>query len=272
MQAMMIFPEVVISAQQELDRVCGERMPDLNEVPDLPFIRGCMKESLRWMPATLLGVSNAVVCDDEYMSYRIPKGAGVMAIHNELVQHPNSRRFDPYRWMDNPQNSAQSATSADVTKRDHFVFGAGRRLCQGIHIADRTMFLAIARLLWAFDLRRAIDKKTGEEIVPDMDNLTSGLFAEPKPFQAAITPRAGKVGRVREEWRKMQSLLDDNMQWKAVQGLVWRDYESVEQSYILAPKPCNQAFASLSYWIFAFSPCRIGLHILLELLYHDTGI
>ncbi|KAI0861227.1 cytochrome P450 [Xylaria cubensis] len=233
MQAMMIFPEVVKLAQQEIDRVCGERMPDLNDVPDLPFVRGCMKESLRWMPATLLGVPHAVICDDEYMGYKIPKGAGVMynvwAIHNDPVRHPNPRHFNPARWLDDPQNSAQSATNADVTKRDHFVFGAGRRLCQGMHIADRTMFLAIARVLWAFDLRRATDKKTGEEVVPEMDDLTSGLFAEPMPFQAAIIPRAGKVARVREEWRKMQSLLDDNMQWKAVpQGLVWRDYESVE--------------------------------------------
>lgn len=78
MQAMAIFPEVAKSAQLEIDQVCGIRMPDLNDLPDLPFVRGCMKESLRWMPATLLGVPHSVICDDEYMGYRIPKGAGVM--------------------------------------------------------------------------------------------------------------------------------------------------------------------------------------------------
>lgn len=131
--------------------------------------------------------------------------------------------------MDNTQNSAQSATNADVTKRDHFVFGAGRRLCQGMHIADRTMFLAIARFLWAFDLRRAIDEKTGEQIVPNMDELTCGLFSQPKPFQATIVPRTGKSTRVRGEWHKMRDLLDDDMQWKTVPpGLVWRDYEPAE--------------------------------------------
>ncbi|KAI1170039.1 cytochrome P450 [Nemania sp. FL0916] len=233
MQAMIIFPEVAISAQLEIDRVCGKRMPDLNDLPDLPFVRGCMKESLRWMPATLLGVPHAVICDDEYRGYKIPKGAGVMynvwAIHNDPIRYPDPRRFSPDRWMDDTQNSAQSATNADVTKRDHFVFGAGRRICQGMHIADRTMFLAMARLLWAFDLHRAVDEKTGEHIVPDMNDLTCGLFSQPKPFRATIVPRAGKSTRVREEWHKMRDLLDDDMQWKTVPpGLVWRDYESTE--------------------------------------------
>ena len=77
-QAMLIFPEVVKAAQEELDRVCGDRLPDLNDLRDLPYIRGCMKESLRWMPTDILGVPHAVIRDDEYMGYKIPKGAGVM--------------------------------------------------------------------------------------------------------------------------------------------------------------------------------------------------
>jgi cytochrome P450 len=78
MQAIVIFPEVVKVAQEELDRVCGGRLPDLDDVPDLPYIRGCMKESLRWMPSTFLGVHHSVIRDDEYMGYRIPKDAEIM--------------------------------------------------------------------------------------------------------------------------------------------------------------------------------------------------
>lgn len=77
-QALLIFPEVVKAAQAELDRVCGDRLPDLNDLPELPYIRGCMKESMRWMPTGILGVPHAVTRDDEYMGYKIPKGAAVM--------------------------------------------------------------------------------------------------------------------------------------------------------------------------------------------------
>ncbi|XXG99716.1 hypothetical protein Hte_006057 [Hypoxylon texense] len=229
-QAMIIFPNVVDVAHKELDRVCGDRMPDLNDVPDLPYIRSCVKETLRWMPSTLLGVPHAVTCDDKYLGYEIPKGASVVynvwAIHNDQTRHPNPRRFDPSRWAGDDQNSAHAATNADVTKRDHFVFGAGRRLCQGMHIADRTMFLAISRLLWAFDFKRHVDEETGGEVVPDMDNLTDGLFVLPRAFKARITPREGKAQRAREEWDRLVGLLDEDLQWKAVpEGMIWRDHD-----------------------------------------------
>ncbi|KAK8129580.1 hypothetical protein PG999_001960 [Apiospora kogelbergensis] len=236
-QALLIFPEVVAAAQAEIDRVCGSgdgddvRLPDLNDLPDMPYIRGCMKESMRWMPTDPLGVPHAVIRDDEYMGYKIPKGAGVMwnvwAVAHDPQRHPDPSRFDPTRWAHDQQTSAEAAGNRDATKRDHFVFGAGRRLCQGMHIADRSLFLAMARLLWAFDFRRAIDETTGEEVVPDMADLTEGIFVMPQPFRARITPRSeGRARRVREEWDKVAKLLDHDMQWKTVpEGLVWRDYE-----------------------------------------------
>jgi cytochrome P450 len=77
-QAMVIFPKVAKIAQAELDRVCGDRLPDLNDVPNLHYIRACTKESLRWMPGFLLGVPHAVTQDDTYLGYHIPKDATVI--------------------------------------------------------------------------------------------------------------------------------------------------------------------------------------------------
>ncbi|KAI2606391.1 cytochrome P450 [Hypoxylon fragiforme] len=234
-QALLIFPEVVKAAQAELDRVCGDRLPDLNDLPELPYIRGCMKESMRWMPTGILGVPHAVTRDDEYMGYKIPKGAAVMwnvwAISNDPKRHPNPRRFDPTRWAHDLQTSLEAATNADASKRDHFLFGAGRRLCQGMHIAERSLFLAMSRLLWAFDFERAIDEKTEKEIVPDMEDLVeSGLFVQPNPFKAVITPRSPqRAERVREEWDAVAKLLDGEKQWQDVpEGLIWKDYEPTE--------------------------------------------
>ncbi|KAI1146431.1 cytochrome P450 [Nemania diffusa] len=230
-QALLIFPEVSKLAQAELDSVCGDRIPDLNDLPDLPYIRGCIKESMRWMPTAILGIPHATIRDDEYLGYHIPKGASVMlnvwAIHNDPSRHPDPRRFDPSRWAHDNQTSAGAAINGDASKRDQFVFGAGRRLCQGMHIADRNLFLAMSRLLWAFDFRRPVDKSTGKEIVPDMEDLTEGLLVCPNPFNADIRPRSeAKAQAVKAEWEKMTELLDDELQWKTVpEGLVWRDYE-----------------------------------------------
>ena len=75
---MVIFPDVAKTAQMELDRVCGDRMPDLNDVPSLPYIRACAKESLRWMPGFMLGIPHSVTQDDTYMGYHVPKGSTVI--------------------------------------------------------------------------------------------------------------------------------------------------------------------------------------------------
>jgi len=103
-------------------------------------------------------------------------------------RHPNPRAFDPARYADDFQTASECTTNPDPTKRDQFVFGAGRRVCQGMHIAERSLFLAISRLLWGFDFSKALDSH-GNEITPDIDDLTEGLFVFPRPFPAkSVTP------------------------------------------------------------------------------------
>ena len=45
---LVAFPEVVKKAQKELDAVVGDRMPQFEDVRDLPYIRAMVKEVLRW--------------------------------------------------------------------------------------------------------------------------------------------------------------------------------------------------------------------------------
>ena len=99
-----------------------------------------------------------------------------------------------------------------------------------MHIADRSLFLAIACTLWAFSLKRQVDKQTGHEIIPDVDNIKDGLFISPMPFVADIVPRSEiRAAAVKEEWGKVAGLLDEHMQWKTVpEGLKWKDYEPLD--------------------------------------------
>jgi cytochrome P450 len=77
-QAMLLYPEVAKKAQDEIDRVCGDRLPIMEDEKDMQYIRGCVKETMRWMPTPILGMPHAVIRDDTYMGYRIPKGASVI--------------------------------------------------------------------------------------------------------------------------------------------------------------------------------------------------
>ncbi|OAX81613.1 hypothetical protein ACJ72_04045 [Emergomyces africanus] len=223
-QAMILFPDVQRKAREEIDRVCGDRLPTLEDEPHLQYIRGCVKESLRWMPTAILGVPHAVLTDDEYMGYKIPKGATIIynawGIHMDSTRHPDPRTFDPARYADDFQTASEAAANPDVSKRDHFGFGAGRRVCQGMHIAERSLFLGISRMLWAFEFGNAFDAQ-GNEIVPDAEKLTEGIVVLPQRFPAKITPRSGKHSQIiREEWDRCLSLLDASMQWKDVSGVL----------------------------------------------------
>lgn len=223
---MLLYPAAQRRAQSELDRVCGDRLPTIDDWDGLPYVRASVKESLRWMPTAIMGIPHAVVQDDWYMGYRIPRGAGVMwnvwAVNMDAARFDDPRAFDPARYLGDDQTSAEAAMNGDASKRDHFVFGAGRRVCQGTHIADRSLFLGIARLLWTFDFERAVDAG-GREVVPDADELTQGFLVHPKNFPARITPRSERRAEiVREEWAACQVLFDDEMQWKEVpKGMVF---------------------------------------------------
>jgi hypothetical protein len=79
-QAMVLYPAAQRAAQATADEVWGEEFPSLAdfENPKAQYIRACVKETLRWMPTAILGIPHSPVRDDEYMGYKIPKGATVV--------------------------------------------------------------------------------------------------------------------------------------------------------------------------------------------------
>ncbi|OAL49782.1 putative cytochrome P450 [Pyrenochaeta sp. DS3sAY3a] len=221
-QAMILFPDVQREAQAEIDRVVGDRLPDIEDLEHMQYIRGCMKESLRWMPTAITGAApHAAKADTQFNGYIIPKGAtiinNVYTIHNDPNRYPNPRQFDPTRYRDDKTSSAESALGSDVSKRDHFTFGAGRRLCAGTHVADLALFLGISRILWAFDIRPAIDPVTKAKIIPDSDQYTNSNVCMPKPYPGQFVPRSPKKAQmVKSVWEEAAKELDEDGQWKEI--------------------------------------------------------
>jgi len=76
------------------------------------------------------------------------------AINHDPTRHPDADIFLPERYLGDDTNAAESATLPYATKRgtagyqlklanisDHFTFGAGRRICSGIHLAENSLFI-----------------------------------------------------------------------------------------------------------------------------------
>ncbi|KIN03249.1 hypothetical protein OIDMADRAFT_120288 [Oidiodendron maius Zn] len=154
---MALHPECVKKAHEELDRVIGlDRLPTWDDQPSLPYLRSLIKEIHRWGLNASLGIPHATTQDDFYEGKLIPKGTicfpNLIALSNDPDRYPNPEIFNPDRFEHDDVSSAASAISAEYLQRDHFHYGFGRRLCQGIHIAESSLFIFISRVLWGFNI------------------------------------------------------------------------------------------------------------------------
>jgi hypothetical protein len=96
--------------------------------------------------------------------------------------------------MNRPKSSSEYAVAADFDNRDHYAFGSGRRLCVGIHLAERALWRSIAQLLWAFRVEPASDEKG--EIPLDTDAYNGSIASAPMPFMVRIVPRSAKHAEI----------------------------------------------------------------------------
>ena len=48
--SMVYHPEWQAEVQKEVDEVCEGRLPTLDDMPRLPILRACIKETMRWKP------------------------------------------------------------------------------------------------------------------------------------------------------------------------------------------------------------------------------
>ncbi|OGE47464.1 hypothetical protein PENARI_c043G11509 [Penicillium arizonense] len=159
LEAMLQYPDVQRKARAEIEAVVGNRIPEFADLERIPYIRCVMKELWRWRPPVSLGHPHVTTKDIIYNGQRIPKGArlhlNAWAISHDLKRHEDPDCFWPERYADDHTTTMQSINSADVTKRDHFAFGAGRRICPGYHVAERSLAIAAMRILWAFEIKWA---------------------------------------------------------------------------------------------------------------------
>ncbi|KAJ2998004.1 hypothetical protein NUW58_g457 [Xylaria curta] len=114
---------------------------------------------------------------------KIVFGIGTDSIHDPL----------PRRYINVSLSFAQSTCLPDPNQRDHWAFGAGRRICPGIAVADRAMWLAIFRMLWAFNMEAAPEHPIN---LKGYDGLAGKA---PVPFQVYLKPRHENVAELLEK-------------------------------------------------------------------------
>ncbi|CAG8304670.1 unnamed protein product [Penicillium salamii] len=177
--ASLLHKNAVTTAQAELDSVTGLRMPGWDDLPRLPYVNAFVNEVLRWRPVVPGGLHHAVIEDDYYLGFKIPKGTPIIPNHWSLeldeTYFPGPETFEPKRWIENPDLPSSA-------------FGFGRRICPGKPMARNSLSVIVARMLWAFHFDPVYDH--GEKNEVDSWSMTQGISSRPKPFQVSLVPRS----------------------------------------------------------------------------------
>ncbi len=128
---------------QEISAVIGDRWPDVNDVPNLPYTEAVIKESMRLYPPAY-AFSRRVLVDTEIGGYHVPVGSAV--IMSQWVVHRDPRWFDrpeefrPERWLE------PAANKTDRPAYAYFPFGGGPRVCIGNAFAMLETILTVAAI------------------------------------------------------------------------------------------------------------------------------
>jgi cytochrome P450 len=175
--AMIVYPEVQVRAQAELDAVVGRtRLPTFADFQHLPYIRATVKELLRWRPNAPLGTPHSTSEDDWYDGMFIPKGTICIPNVWNMNRDPeiygdNTEHFDPARFLD--ERGEIAPRLLELKKDGHFTYGFGSRICAGRHLADNALFINIATLLWGMNFKRKKDA-SGNLIPLDLEGWVDG--------------------------------------------------------------------------------------------------
>ncbi|KAL4861620.1 hypothetical protein BDV12DRAFT_207858 [Aspergillus spectabilis] len=192
------YPRVQDVANEELTRVTLTRCS----------VRAITREIMRLKPPSRnVGVPHYSTEDVIYKDFFIPKGT--MVTLAQLVVQNDDRYDDPFefrpeRFMKNNYRFGQASTLADAAERDHFSFGVGRRICPGLHIAENSLFITVAKILWAFELKPPLDANGKEEPIDISDDaFEEGTILVPRVYRLRFVPRSpGREKVIRHEWEQ----------------------------------------------------------------------
>ncbi|CAN1163416.1 Cytochrome P450 83B1 [Linum perenne] len=172
MTYLMKNPRVMIKAQEEVRHAIGKkRFVNEEYIQQLSYLKNVVKETMRLQPTVPIIAARESTESCKIDGYEIPA---------KTVVYVNAWAIgrDTEAWGENPEEFKPErfiGKSIDVKGLDFELipFGAGRRICPGIHMGISTVELALANLLYAFDWEMPVGVKR-EDI--DMEVLPGGTM------------------------------------------------------------------------------------------------
>ncbi|GKU14963.1 unnamed protein product [Fusarium langsethiae] len=189
---MVLHPKIQKKAQDELDAVIRPgKLPEFSDRPSLPYIEHIVQEIYRWSPLAPLGIPHKSLHDDVYNGMFIPKGdcdkihtisvcvvtvvyANAYAIAHDERVYKAPQDFNPDRYGAGEPYPVGN-------------FGFGRRICVGRFLADNSVWIMVATMLFTLHFRKKV-AQDGTPIEPRV-RFTNGGTCHPEHFDCVIKPR-----------------------------------------------------------------------------------
>jgi len=134
-------PDTYQKVQQEVDHVLQGRTPTYDDLVRLPYCLQVFKETMRLYPPAA-GIVREALHTIEIDGYQVPRGCNVLlspyTLHRKPEYFPDPETFDPDRFT--PEREKQ------LPRYAYLPFGAGPRICLGMHFALMEDQLLLATL------------------------------------------------------------------------------------------------------------------------------
>lgn len=171
-------PDIQQRVRDEIKGVLGDQTPTAAHLMGaLPYTTAVLKEAMRLYPAAPI-TGRLALEGTEIGGCRIPAGSDVVlsvwSIHHRADVWPDPERFNPDRFLGNPE----------IGRYDWMPFGAGPRACIGQHFSMLESVATLVELIRAFDFAAPADSS-------DQVPVGSGVTLFPlAPVRSRVTPRA----------------------------------------------------------------------------------
>lgn len=178
---MLKYPETLIKAQQEVDKVVGNSVLTVEHLPNLVYLDACIKETLRLsspIPTFVVKPKQDTSLGGRYkVSSNTWIQCNMRGLHTDpAVWGEDANVFRPERML--------NGGFASLPPNSWKPFGNGMRACIGRGFAEQEMLINTALVLQKFQLEFA---DPSYEL-----GITSTLTIKPKCFKMKVRRRRGK--------------------------------------------------------------------------------
>ncbi|KAF7360816.1 hypothetical protein MSAN_01110600 [Mycena sanguinolenta] len=206
--AMSLYPDVQAEAQKELDLVIGkDRLPDISDRPNLPYMNALCKEVLRWHNANPTGIPHRTREDFIYNRAEghppvlIPKDSIIIPnmwyMAHDPKRYSDPMTFNPRRFLNMDTGEAELDPSRIYSMTGFaqvlvllWLFIRNLNAALGKLFADTFIFLICSTVLSLFNINKA--SKNGVAVEPIVGQ-TSGTVSRPLPFACTVVPRSDEA-------------------------------------------------------------------------------